>query len=160
MVHAGYAPSRKPLLRAGIRLWEMKGTDPAKRARLRFRTQRPEQASGTIFRSSGSALHAKTFAVDRRRIFVGSFNFDPRSVRLNTEMGVVIDSPVLAGRLQAMFDGDIAALAYEVRLRGRRLVWAEATEAGEIIHTSEPGTGPVQRLVMALLSHLPVKWLL
>jgi putative cardiolipin synthase len=159
MVHAGYAPARKPLLRAGVRLWEMKGTDPAKPARLRFR-RRPEQQAGTIFRSSGSALHAKTFAIDRRRIFVGSFNFDPRSVRLNTEMGLVIDSPALAGRLQAMFDGDIAAIAYEVRLRDGRLVWAEATEAGEIIHTSEPGTGPVQRLVMALLSHLPVKWLL
>jgi putative cardiolipin synthase len=160
MVHAGYAPSRKPLLRAGIRLWEMKGTDPAKPARLRFRRRRPEQKSGTIFRSNGSALHAKTFAVDRRRLFVGSFNFDPRSVRLNTEMGLMIDSPVLAGRLHEMFDGDIAGVAYEVRLRGRRLVWVEAHADGEFIHTSEPGTGPLQRAVMAVLSHLPVKWLL
>ncbi len=160
MVHAGYAPSRKPLLRAGIRLWEMKGTDPAKRARLRFRRRRPAQKAGTIFRSSGSALHAKTFAIDRQRIFVGSFNFDPRSVRLNTEMGLMIDSPELATRLQEMFDNDIAGVAYEVRLRGRRLVWVEASEGGEIVHRREPGTGPLQRVVMAVLSHLPVKWLL
>ncbi|MFZ4110705.1 MAG: phospholipase D family protein [Polymorphobacter sp.] len=160
MVHAGYAPSRKPLLRAGIRLWEMKGADPAKPARLRFRRRRREQRAGTIFRSSGSALHAKTFAVDRQRIFVGSFNFDPRSVRLNTEMGLMIDSQELAGRLQEMFDTDIAGVAYEVRLRGRRLVWAEANEMGEVIHTCEPGTSLLQRAVMAVLSHLPVKWLL
>jgi putative cardiolipin synthase len=160
LVHAGYAPSRKPLLRAGIRLWEMKGADPAKRAHLRFGRRNPVQKGGTIFRSSGSALHAKTFAIDRRRIFVGSFNFDPRSVRLNTEMGLMIDSAVLAGRLQEMFDADIAGVAYEVRLRGRRLVWAEASEAGEIIHSSEPGTGPLQRAMIWGMSHLPVKWLL
>jgi putative cardiolipin synthase len=159
MVHAGYAPSRKPLLRSGVRLWELKGTDPAKRARLRFR--RPSaQKAGTIFRSNGSALHAKTFAVDRQRLFVGSFNFDPRSVRLNTEMGLLIDSPVLAGRLHSMFDADISGVAYEVRLCGSNLIWAETSEAGEIIHRREPGTGPVQRLVIAMLMHFPVKWLL
>ena len=159
MVHAGYAPSRKPLLRSGVRLWELKGTDPAKRARLRFR--RPSaQKAGTIFRSNGSALHAKTFAVDRQRLFVGSFNFDPRSVRLNTEMGLLIDSPVLAGRLHSMFDADISGVAYEVRLCGSNLIWAETSEAGEIIHRREPGTGPVQRLIIAMLMHFPVKWLL
>ena len=160
MVHAGYSPSRKPLLRAGVRLWEMKGDQPDKRVKLRLRRRRHEQRPGTIFRSSGSALHAKTFAVDRQRIFVGSFNFDPRSLRLNTELGLIIDSPVLAGRLQDMFRDDVADYAYEVRLAGNRLQWIERTDGGEIVHPHEPGTGPLQRAIMVLLSHLPVKWLL
>jgi putative cardiolipin synthase len=45
---------------------------------------------------SDASLHVKTFAIDRSRIFVGSFNFDPRSAGLNTEMGVVVESPRLA----------------------------------------------------------------
>ena len=160
MVHAGYSHSRKPLLRAGVRLWEMKGGKPDKRVKLRLRRRRHEQKVGTIFRSSGSALHAKTFTVDRQRLFVGSFNFDPRSLRLNTELGLIIDSPVLAGRLQDMFRDDVAGYAYEVRLAGNRLQWIERTDGGDIVHCHEPGTGPLQRAIMALLSHLPVKWLL
>ncbi|MFZ4688265.1 MAG: phospholipase D family protein [Polymorphobacter sp.] len=160
MVHAGYAPSRKPLLAAGVRLWEMKGEQPDRKARLKFGKRRTGVKGGTILRSSGSALHAKTFTVDRQRLFVGSFNFDPRSLRLNTEMGLIIDSPVLAGRLQDMFSDGVADIAYEVRLAGRRLQWIERVDGVEIVHRHEPGTGPLQRAIMALLSHLPVKWLL
>ena len=160
LVHAGYAPTRKPLLRAGVRLWEMKGTDPAARARLHFRRRKGSSERGTIFRSSGSALHAKTFAVDSRRLFVGSFNFDPRSAKLNTEMGLIIESPVLAARLQTVFDSEMADTAYEVRLRDGRLVWLEQTASGEVVHRHEPGTVPGQRLVIALLGCLPLRWML
>ena len=59
---------------------------------------------GPSCRSASAGLHAKTFAVDRSRIFVGSFNFDQRSALLNTEMGLVIDSPTLAQRLAETFD--------------------------------------------------------
>ena len=65
--------------------------------------------------SSSTRLHAKTFASDLSRIFVGSFNFDPRSARLNTEMGLVIDSPDLAQKLSRMFDVQAPEIAYEVR---------------------------------------------
>ena len=54
------------------------------------------RSRGGIRRVARVGLHAKTFAVDGARIFVGSFNFDPRSAQLNTEMGFVIDSPALA----------------------------------------------------------------
>lgn len=53
--------------------------------------------------SSGSSLHAKTFAVDGTRVFVGSLSFDPRSANLNTELGLVIESPMLARRIQSSF---------------------------------------------------------
>lgn len=162
MVHAGYAPCRKALLRAGLKLWELKGTDPERRARLRFRGGRTGSGArrGPVFRSSGSALHAKVFSIDRQRMFVGSFNFDPRSVYLNTEMGFVIESPALAGRLQDLFGESIRTAAYQVTLADCGLQWIERTDSGTVVHSKEPGTGPLQRLVMRFLSLLPVQRLL
>ncbi len=85
-VHSGYARRRKDLLQAGVQLFEIKPTAAPI-------LKRGEE----IGKHSTAGLHAKTFAVDQRRMFVGSFNFDPRSAKLNTEMGLVIDSAV-AGR--------------------------------------------------------------
>lgn len=90
VVHAGYAKYRKPLLQAGIGLYEMRGRPPEyadEDESLQLRL--------TELGSSGSSLHAKTFAVAEERAFIGSFNFDPRSVHLNTEMGLMIESPRL-----------------------------------------------------------------
>ena len=125
-VHAGYAKYREALLRGG--------------------------AGG----SSDASLHAKTFAVDRSRIFVGSFKFDPRSARLNTEMGIVIESPRLAARLSDALDRGLPGSAYEVRLAGDALEWTD----GDARHASEPGTGLLQRLWIGFLSLLPIEWLL
>ncbi|PJI52351.1 hypothetical protein CTI14_43725, partial [Methylobacterium radiotolerans] len=78
------------------------------------------------FGSSGSSLHAKTFAVDGERVFVGSFNFDPRSARLNTELGFVIDSPALARGIENAFDKELPRTAYRVRLDDMgKLYWLE-----------------------------------
>src|SRR3546814_7691472 len=71
-------------------------------------------SDGPVLRSSASMLHAKTFAVDGQRLFVGSFNFDPRSMHLNTELGFVIESPTLAADVSNAFLTDIPANAYEV----------------------------------------------
>ena len=82
----------------------------------RRRGEGPTKSRAGSGRSSSAALHAKTFAVDRSRIFVGSFNFDQRSARLNTEMELAHRSPVLAERLGAFFDVEVPRAAYEVRL--------------------------------------------
>jgi putative cardiolipin synthase len=112
--------------------------------------------------SSSASLHAKTFAVDRSRVFVGSFNFDERSALLNTEMGLLIDSPVLAGRLVAGFDNDAPRLAYEVQLTtdGRALEWIERTQSREKRYDTEPAAGLFRRATVGLLSSLPIDWLL
>ena len=151
-VHAGYAKRRPHLLLAGIQLYELKPT-AAKESR---------EDKVSFGASSSSALHAKTFAVDRSRIFVGSFNFDPRSALLNTEMGVVIDSPALAQRLSTTFDQDVPMLAYEVRLApdGRTLEWIERTASGEKRYDTEPGTSWFLRRGVDILSILPIDWLL
>ncbi|MGA8051909.1 MAG: phospholipase D family protein [Burkholderiales bacterium] len=151
-VHAGYAKRREDLLRAGVRLFELKPTLAREEA----------QDKKTFGGSSGASLHAKTFAVDRERAFVGSFNFDPRSARLNTEMGLVIRSPVLAQAIAAAFDSRFPTEAYEVRLDQDRgsLYWIERTPKGETRYDHDPGTGLLKRLGVGILSLLPIEWLL
>jgi putative cardiolipin synthase len=149
-VHAGYAKRRKPLLEAGVKLFEMKREVSSASTRARG-----------ITGSSGSSLHAKTFSVDRSRVFVGSFNFDPRSERLNTEMGFVIDSPELAQRIADNFANEIPERSYEVRLsKSRKLQWMERSDSGAIVHDVEPGTTFLERAMVAVLSVLPIEWLL
>jgi len=152
-VYAGYVKYREALLRAGVRLYELK------------RTARPATESEEEHRrlggSSGASLHAKTFAVDRERIFIGSFNFDPRSARLNTEIGVVVESAELAGRLSALFDSALADTAYELRLTpAGEIEWIERTAAGEVRHGTTPETGMLRRLWIGFLALLPIEWLL
>ncbi|WP_198330814.1 phospholipase D-like domain-containing protein [Psychrobacter cibarius] len=77
------------------------------------------------FRSSKASLHAKTFAVDGKRIFIGSFNFDPRSTALNTEMGLMINSEQMAQKLHKAFDKGIVGLTWRVEQRNGRLVWID-----------------------------------
>jgi len=151
-VYAGYARYREPLLRGGVRVFELKPT---------AKVQRPKE-HGLGSSGSQSGLHAKTFAVDRERIFVGSFNLDPRSARLNTEMGVVLSSPMLAERLSRLFDGKILESAYEVRLApaGEGLVWVDRTDAGEALLASEPGSTAWKRFQVGFFTLIPVEWLL
>jgi putative cardiolipin synthase len=149
-VHAGYAKWRKPLLKAGIALFEMKRTSSGPTVRDRGLTG-----------SSGSSLHAKTFSVDRSRVFIGSFNFDPRSARLNTEIGFVIDSPALAQRIANAFADSLPARAYKMHLSDAEVLqWVEQRNGKEIVHNKEPGTIFWQRLGVSILSRLPIEWLL
>lgn len=151
-VHAGYAKRRRDLLDAGVKLFELRRMAPG------VRRDRDALSLGS---SSASSLHAKTFAVDHARVFVGSFNFDPRSVTLNTEMGFVIDSPALARRVHDAFDQGVPEDAYRVMLAGDgRLAWEEKQENGTVRHDSEPGTTAWQRFMVWLLSLLPIDALL
>jgi cardiolipin synthase C len=151
VVHAGYAKWRRELLENGIVLYELRRVSgdfsPEARAKL----------SG----GSGSSLHAKAFSVDRARVFVGSFNFDPRSADLNTEMGVVIESPALAQVFEAVMAERVPIDAYEVRLsRSGDLQWIERRQGESVTHDVEPGTNAWQRAEIWLLSMLPIEWLL
>ena len=112
--------------------------------------------------SSGSSLHAKTFAVDGQRIFVGSFNFDPRSARLNTELGFIIDSPRLASQISTAFTRDVPATAYRALLDERgKVYWLELRDDGQTVrYDSEPGASVWQRLSVWFISLLPVESLL
>jgi putative cardiolipin synthase len=151
VVHAGYAKWREELLRNGIALYELRrrsadvaATPPTHR-----------------FDSSGSSLHAKTFSVNRSRVFIGSFNFDPRSARLNTEMGFVIESPALAEAIEAVLAARVPTEAYEVRLTDAgQLQWTERRGGESVRHDTEPGSSAWQRTRVWFFSLLPVEWLL
>jgi putative cardiolipin synthase len=149
-VHAGYAKRRKALLEAGVTLYEMRrqpGTETS-------------DAGGPLG-SSGSSLHAKTFAVDRKRMFVGSYNFDPRSEKLNTELGFVIDNPKLTSAVHAAFDEKIPQVSYEVRLDDKGdMYWLAWEDGKQVRYDSEPNTGLLKGLAIRVLSWLPIDWLL
>ncbi|QHM70578.1 phospholipase D family protein [Mixta intestinalis] len=152
VVHAGYAKWRKKLLRHGIRLYELKPQSN--------REEKPHDRGLTG--NSGSSLHAKTFSVDNQKVFIGSFNFDPRSAVLNTEMGLVIDSEVLASNIHQRFVEEMRERAWALRLdKWGRVNWVEYEgEAREIVHKHEPKTHIWQRLLVRLVWRLPVEWLL
>jgi putative cardiolipin synthase len=155
VVHSGYAKRRRALLEAGVRLYELRRIGVVAK-----QEEERERGPGTAG-SSASSLHAKTFAVDHARIFVGSFNFDPRSAHLNTELGFVIDSPGLAGKVGDAFEKGLRANAYEVRLSDAgELYWIERRGAEEIRHDQEPGAGFLRRTLIRVLALLPIDWLL
>jgi putative cardiolipin synthase len=153
-VHAGYAGWRKPLLASGVKLFEMRSTWAEDEPQ-------PRRRSSGSFGSSSSSLHAKTFAVDGERLFIGSFNLDPRSARLNTEMGFVIDSPVLARQLASQMKGRVLERAYEVRLSPEgALYWIERKDGVAIRYDTEPRASFWRRVETRILSWLPIEWLL
>ena len=125
-VHAGYSRSRKALLEAG-RAWEIRD-DPARRDRER-------RGLG----HSASSLHTKAFAVDRRYLFVGSFNFDPRSVNINTEMGIVVDAPELAAPAVERLFQVLPTQAYRLRLDADGdIEWVAQENNTEVVYRTEP----------------------
>ena len=146
VVHTGYAPARKPLLELGVRLHEMK----------------PEVALYGIERSgeqsSSATLHTKAFIVDRERLFIGSFNWDPRSIAINTELGVVIDSPEMAGWAARVVHEELPEVAWELALDdGGGIVWIDRDADEPLTHTREPRTSFWQRLGVRLMRLLPIE---
>jgi len=131
VVHSGYARYRKDLLRLGVELYELKPSLGAK-------------GKKSAFGSSGVSLHAKVFVIDRTQAFVGSLNLDPRSVDLNTELGIVVESPALAEdiarKLESLFR---PALSYRVSLGGPDggLLWTAEEDGKEVRFTSDPEVG-------------------
>ena len=156
IVHAGYANYRIPLLDAGVNLYELKPVAEPIGGRLR------DLSSG----SSRASLHAKTFVFDDEHVFIGSFNFDPRSALLNTEMGLVIHSPELAREVTAMAKD---AMRPERSFRPRlivetvdrkvvkRLQWTDVHQGNERTFDVEPETTPIQRGLLRVLQALPIE---
>ncbi len=170
IVHAGYARHRPALLQAGIALYELRGQGQSGLRRQRPLRQRLQQRWRLA--SSGASLHAKTFAVDGQRAFVGSLNFDPRSLLLNTEMGLVIESPALAQQISATFDEEVPWHAYQVELDGTgQLQWRSRLNQPrsrqdhtppitEQLERQEPNSRWWQRWGIRLLQQLPIEPLL
>jgi len=145
-VHGGYAPSRKPLLKAGVKIYEVRPDADVRGSEL-------VAASG-----AKTTLHTKAFIVDRKEIFIGSFNFDPRSARINTELGVIIRSPELAERVTVDIDAALAKQTYEVFLNDQgKLRWRGFENGEEVIYRKEPQTSWWQRFEAGFMRILPIR---
>lgn len=96
---SGYRSQRKQLLKMGLDIREYR-PDPANRSALMARANPP--VTPPVF-----ALHAKSMVVDGKIAYIGTFNFDPRSENLNTEVGVVVHHPGLARQLQMLMEADM-----------------------------------------------------
>jgi putative cardiolipin synthase len=160
-VHAGYANWRVPLLKTGVTLYELRAAPGAPSRKSIIGTGSGSGAGGSTGGSSGSSLHAKTFEVDGEKLFVGSYNVDQRSRELNTEMGLVVDSPTMARQLSDSFNKSMTERAYQVKLAPDGALYWIGTEKGVVTrYDVEPGTTFLQRLGVKLLSWLPIDWLL
>jgi putative cardiolipin synthase len=151
----GYAEHRRKLLEGGVQLYELK---PAPGVQM---------AATDAGQSSGVSLHAKSIVVDHRYVFIGSLNFDRRSKLLNTEMGVVVDSPQLAKAVDEFFQtATLPANAYHVVLGGAdgadksRLHWDYSDNGKDIDTPNEPGASLGRHLKKTLMKLLPVDGLL
>lgn len=153
IVHAGYARYRLPLLLAGVELNELKP-----------RKEVPGVRIVTTKGSSRASLHSKAMVVDREQAYIGSMNLDPRSALLNTEAGLIIREPELAGQVARFIEAGMnREQSYLVKIdpdadpAGAKLVWLEQQGGQEVRHDSEPRAGVLRRFLIDLLSELPIE---
>jgi putative cardiolipin synthase len=152
-VHAGYRRYREPLLAGGVQLYEVKPL-PGK----------PQPRNGALKEpSSGQfSLHAKAWVFDEKRTFIGSANFDRRSLHLNTEIGLMIDSPEIAKQVVMRFNTIASpANSFVLGLEGsgdaRRLVWKSVKDGKPIVYQDEPGDDPKREFLVDLFGALPIE---
>ncbi|MES2815070.1 MAG: phospholipase D-like domain-containing protein, partial [Pseudomonadota bacterium] len=152
-VHGSYAEYRPTLLAGGVALGELR-VDPL--------IPQQDQTLASLLAGSASSLHSKVIAIDGKRLFIGSFNFDPRSARLNTEMGLLIESPTFAAAVTQAVDQVMGQDAYALRLSAEgSLEWAARDENGaQVVHGTEPNTTWFDRLMVRLIGALPLDWMM
>ena len=147
MAQSGYARQRYNLLKGGVELYELKPKAKSK-------------ASRSLSRSSEakSALHAKTYIFDRKEVYIGSFNFDPRSANINTELGVVCETPDMAKYIaEELFDKNVNEAAYKLALQDDEVVWLETINGEVVVHDVQPETSWWRRFNLRLYSILPIE---
>ena len=151
-VHSGYSQWRPSLLRSGVKIYELKSTAAEEKRDNKLWRARSQ---------SSTSLHAKTFAVDDYQVFIGSYNVDPRSANINTEMGVIINDDELARQLHGALSDDLLNQAYEVKLLDNgSLEWHTMEDDKEVVYDSEPRVDMSDHIWLTIMSWLPIDWLL
>ena len=151
VVHAGYAKYRYELLKMGVELYELNRDLSGDQSNKRWE-----------FYQSKASLHAKCFVIDRSLTFIGSLNLDPRSVIQNTEIGMVIESELIADKIASFIDNEIVGLAFKLELEpgyeGRNhIVWHGMVDGQRRTLRVEPYTGFWQRFTVGLMRLLPIE---
>jgi putative cardiolipin synthase len=151
---AGYVRQREKILQHGVGLYEQK-PDPVSRQHLVVRHK-------LLGEKAVFALHAKTAVFDRKTVFIGSFNLDPRSTHLNTEMGLVIKSPELAKQVATIIERDMGPEnSWRLTLdETGGLEWISTEDGKEVHYYNDPGTGIWKGIKLFLYSLFPIEKLL
>jgi putative cardiolipin synthase len=153
--HSGYMHYRRQLLEEGVELYEVRA--------LLGATSRGSGQGRAISRYGNYGLHAKLYVFDRQSIYAGSMNFDQRSRLLNTEIGVLVDSPELAAQTAARFESITSpASAYTVSLQPNaahktRMVLRTLENEKPVEYAREPSHSLGRRLHAQALSLLPIE---
>lgn len=141
-VHGWYAKYREDLVKAGIKLWEVKASAKIK-------------SKWSLTGSSRASLHAKLMMIDENKLFVGSMNWDPRSAELNTEMAVVIEQPEYVQKQQSVLPEQLKENAYQVVLKDGDIAWLDL-ETGEVFD-SEPEASVWRKMGAWFSGILPIE---
>ena len=152
IVHAGYTKYRKDLLRGGVELYELN--------KKLTRKQRKEKKG--VEGSSKASLHTKSFVFDRKQVFIGSLNLDPRAVLHNTEIGLVLKVPGIAEEMAKWFDENINQLAFRLELKKdengyEQLFWHGWEKGKQVVYTHEPHTSFWRRFGIGFMSIWPIE---
>jgi len=152
IVHAGYKKYRKKLLRGGVELYELN-------KKLTRKQRKEKKGAGG---SSKASLHAKSFVFDRKQVFIGSLNLDPRAVLHNTEIGVVLKVPEIAEEMAKGFQENIEQLAFRLELKKdengyEQLIWNGWEKGEQVVYTHEPHTGFWRRFGIGFMSIWPIE---
>jgi putative cardiolipin synthase len=149
LVHIGYSHYRKEMLKLGVEIYEINPMRMNKRRHI------------FEFGSSRAMLHAKIAVIDHKQVFVGSMNSDPRSSRQNTEMGVIIQSPLMAQQIVTLMQSDDPSGTFKLRLADKPygFEWVafgtdDNDPKAEEVLDDEPGAGFFLQLSLRILAPL------
>lgn len=158
LVHAFYGKYRQDLLENDVQLYEFLFNPDAENLNSNT-NELASKAKVSMQGLSRSSLHAKLMALDEKQVFIGSFNFDPRSAYLNTEIGVLLNSPPLARAVHQTMDENLSKYAYKLVLdANQRMNWKIKLDNGKTrIYHKEPKMKWWQRSGMKMLSWLPIE---
>ncbi|CAG4888949.1 phospholipase D family protein [Paraburkholderia saeva] len=153
-VHAGYQRYRKELLDVGAHLYELKpvaSEDPKEKEKKKL-----------IMGSSKASLHAKTYVFDRKSLFIGSMNLDPRSITLNTEIGVYCECDAIAAEVVDGLEPKLNEIAWRLEERDdangkKRIVWIDTAADGTVKELDEPDVSAMKRVGIWFLGLLPIE---
>ena len=150
-VHTAYMRHRKQLLRCGVQLYEL--------------NEQIRKLQGERFTwlpgLSKSSLHAKTMAIDKKAMFVGSFNFDQRSLFINNEIGILFPEPEMAAGASEHFNDHVERVAFRVELvrdanGNESLRWTGTEDGRKVVFDDEPYVGVWTKLGVNLMRVLPI----
>jgi len=143
-VHSAYSRYRKPMLNAGAEIYEIRAN--ASTAPSYNTEDEPEALT----------LHTKLIVIDEKRLFVGSLNLDPRSININSEMGLIIDSEEMAGKFLLELEEDIESLAYQLKLNEKnKLQWRTSIDDQPVTANKEPLSSGWRRFLAQIYKLLP-----